>query len=440
MTVVPRVKWMQDILPPAHKYHTFLKKVFRHELRKNWFKRITTPLLENKALFYSALWEATDVIDHQLYRLADPKGKNMILKPESTIPVMRSYLENELYEAAQPVFLYYVEPHFRFEKPKKWRLRQFFQVWAEIIGEADPILDAQLIFIWYKILNKLWLEWDFKIKINSLWTPKERIKYIEELRSFYENKKQYLSEEGLKKLESDPLRLFDTIHEDEKILAQSAPKMLQYLKKDSRQHYAKVKEYLDILEVPYEEDTTLVRSLDYYNHTVWEFVDTSGRTHESFWWGGRYDGLSQKIGYEESIPWVGFAFGMERLAQSLYEKGIILRDKDKIDLYFIQLGDEAKKVVLPLSLEAREAWINVLVSLWTPSLKIQMKKAMKLDARYVVMVGVMEANSWVYQVRDMLEWTQEEVNKEDLIAYITDKIGNNSLDFYCPAKDLIVKE
>lgn len=439
MPLATRVKWMQDILPPAHKYHTFLKKVFRHELRKNGFKRITTPILESKVLFLSALWEWTDIVDKELYWLVDPKWKNLVLKPESTTPIMRAYIENGLVEDTQPVFLYYVEPHFRFDKPQRGKLRQFFQVWAEIIWEADPILDAQLIFIGYKILNKLGLEWDFKIKINSLGTPKDRIKYLEELTGFYENKKHLLTTDGLRKLEVNPLRLFDTKDEDEKILANEAPKITKSLKKDSREHYAKVKEYLDILWVPYEEDHTLVRGLDYYNHTVWEFIDTSWRSTDSFGWGGRYDWLSKKIGHEEDIPWVGFAFGMERLALSLYEKGILLRDKDKIDLYFIQLGDEAKKVVLPLSLEAREAGINVLVSLWTPSLKIQMKKAMKINARYVVMVGMMEASTGIYQVRDMVEWTQEEVKKDDLIAYITKKIGDNSLDFYCPAKDLIVK-
>lgn len=439
MTLTPRVKWMQDILPPAHKYHTFLKKVFRHELRKNGFKRVTTPILENKALFLSALWAGTDIIDNELYHLVDKKGKHLVLKPESTAPIMRAYIENNLVEDPQPVFLYYVEPHFRFDKPKKWKLRQFFQVWAEIIGESDPILDAQLIFISYKILNKLGLEGDFKIKINSLGTSKDRVKYLEELRGFYENKKHLLTPEGLIKLEHNPLQLFESKDEDERILSSQAPKITKYLKKESREHFAKVKEYLDILNVPYEEDPTLVRGLDYYNHTVWEFVDTSGRSHDSFGWGGRYDGLSKKLGHEEEIPAVGFAFGMERLAQSLYEKGILLRDKDKIDLYFIQLGDEAKKVVLPLSLEAREAGINVLVSLGTPSLKIQMKKATKLNARYVVMVGMMEASTGIYQVRDMVEGTQEEVKKEHLIEYITKKIGDNSLDFYCPAKDLIVK-
>lgn len=440
MSFPNKIRWTNDILPDTHKYHNFLKKVFRHELRKNWFRRITTPAFESVELFTQSIWENTEIIKNELYCFEDRKWKALALKPDSTASVLRSYLENNMIEDNQPVFLYYLEPHFRFDqKPWVWRYRQFFQIWWEIIWEADPILDAQLIYIWYKILNKIWLEWDFKIKINSLWVLKERLKYIEELNSFYENKKHLLSEESLELLETNPLRLLESKLEDEKILAWEAPKMVKFLKKDSKEHYTKVKEYLDLLWVPYVEDNTLIRWFDYYNHTVWEFEDISWRTCESFWWGWRYDWLSKKIGFQEDIPWVWFAFWMERLVEAMIEKWITLKNKDKIDLYFIQLWEEAKKAVLPLTLEARERWINTMASLWTPSLKIQMKKATKINARYVVMVWIMEAKNGIYQVRDMVEWTQEEVKKENLIDYIIWKIWSEKLDFYCPANDLILK-
>ncbi len=439
METPKKVRWMQDILPENHLYHTFLKKVFRHEFRKNWFKRISTPILEHKELFTWALWEWTDIIDKEMYCLTDRKGRELVLKPETTAPVMRAYIENDLQSEPQPVFLYYVEPHFRYDRPQKWRYRQHFQVWAEIIWESDPILDAQLIFIWYKVLNKIGLEWDFKVKINSIWTLKDRQKYIEELRSFYENKKHILSEDALIKLSKNPLRLLDTKLEDEIILADSAPKITKFLKKDSLEHYKKVKEYLDLLWVPYEEDHKLVRWLDYYTHTVWEFADATWRNQWSFGWWWRYDMLSKKLWHPDEIPAVGMWMWMERMVEALIDKWVILKDKDKIDLYFIQLWDEAKKIVLPLSLEAREAWINTLSSLWTPSLKAQMKKANRLNARYVVMVGIMEASSGIYQVRDMVAWTQEEVKKENLIEYIKSKVWENWLDFYCPAKDFMKK-
>lgn len=438
MTIPNKVRWMQDILPEIHLYHTFLKKVFRHELRKNWFKRITTPILEHKEIFSKTLWIWTDIIDKEMYNLIDKKGRELVLKPESTAPIMRAYIENDMQSEPQPVFLYYVEPHFRYDRPQKGRYRQHFQVWAEIIWESDPILDAQLIYIGYKILNKIWLSWEFKIKINSIWTQKDRQKYLEELISFYENKKHLLSENWIRKLETNPLRLLDTKIEDEIILAKESPKITSYLKKDSLKHYKQVKEYLDILWVPYEEDHCLVRWLDYYTHTVWEFVWNTDSNQWSFGWWWRYDVLSKKLWHDSEIPAVWFAMWMERLAEALIQKWIKLKDKDKIDLYFIQLWEEAKKIVLPLTLQAREAWINTLSSLWTPSLKTQMKKANRIKARYVVMVWIMEANSWIYQVRDMIEWTQEEVKKENLIEYIKQKVWESWLNFYCPARDLVI--
>lgn len=438
MEIPKKVRWMQDILPDEQLYTTFLKKVFRHEFRKNWFKRISTPVLEQKALFTSAIWAWTDVIDKEMYNLIDKKGRELVLKPESTAPIMRAYLENDLLSESQPVSLYYIEPHFRYDRPQKWRYRQFYQIWAEVIWELDPIIDAQLIYITYTTLNKIWLKWDFKVKLNSIWTLKDRQKYIEELTSFYENKKHLLSEDGLRKLESNPLRLLDTKVEDEKILAEQSPKITDFFKKDSKEHYKKVKEYLDLFWVPYEEDHKLVRWLDYYCHTVWEFVDDSGRSQDAFGWGWRYDALSAKIGHKKEIPAVWFAMWMERLVQALKDKEIKIKDKDKIDLYFIQLWDDAKKAVLPLTIQARESWVNTLASLWTPSLKVQMKKANKINAKFVVIVGIMEAKTWIYQVRDMENGTQEEVKREELIKYIISKIWNEKLDFYCPAKDLVM--
>jgi len=438
MELPSRVRWMQDISPEMHKYHTFLKKVFRHEFRKNWFRRITTPILEKKELFTRAIWEWTDIVDKEMYNLIDKKGRELVLKPESTAWIMRAYIDLDMQsEGIRPVYLYYIEPHFRYDRPQKWRFRQFFQIWAEIIGEKDPILDAELIYIGYTVLNKIWLAWDFKVKINSIWTEKERLKYKEELENFYSNKINVLCPDCQRRFNTNLLRLLDCKNEDCKILIWEAPKITKFLKKESKEHYVKVKEYLDILWVPYEEDHTLVRWLDYYSHTVWEFVDTSGRSQDSLWGWWRYDSLSKKIGHSEEIPAVWFAMWMERLTRALIDKNIQIKNKDKIDLYFMQLWDEAKKAVLPLTLKAREKWINTLASLWTPSIKAQMKKAHRIWARFVVIVWIMEAKTWKFQVRDMIEWTQEEVKKEDLISYIINKIWEESLDFYCPVKDLI---
>lgn len=275
------------------------------------------------------------------------------MKPESTPGVMRAYLEHML-EEPQPVYLYYIEPHFRYDRPQKGRYRQFHQIGAEIIGEVDPILDAKAIYIMAQTLDGLGLAGTYTIKINSLGVIKEREKYLIELASFFENKKHLLDETDIVRLEKNPLRLLDSKNPDVKELLKVAPKMTDFLKKDSLEFYTKVKEYLDILGVKYEEDHTLVRGLDYYSHTVWELVDGSGRTQDAFGGGGRYDGLAKSIGYKTEVPAVGFAFGAERLIEAMIERGVQLKNKDKIHLYIMQLGDEAKKLALPLNIEARK--------------------------------------------------------------------------------------
>ena len=266
---------------------------------------------------------------------------------------MRAYLEHML-EEPQPVYLYYIEPHFRYDRPQKGRYRQFHQVGAEIIGEEDPILDAKAIYIMKNIMDGLGLAGTYTIKINSLGVTKEREKYLEELKAFFEERKHLLDETDLGRLEKNPLRLLDSKNPDVQELLHIAPKMTDFLKKDSKEFYEKVKEYLTILEVPYVEDSTLVRGLDYYSHTVWEFVDGSGRTQDAFGGGGRYDGLAKSIGYKTEVPAVGFAFGAERLIETMMENGVKLRNKDKIHLYIMQLGDEAKRLALPLNIEARK--------------------------------------------------------------------------------------
>jgi len=436
--VPPRVRWMQDIWPEYHNYFTFFKKVFRHEFRINGFRRISTPVLEQKEVFTRTVGEGTDIVDKEMYTLTDKKGRELVMKPETTAGVMRAYIQDDMQSQPQPVYLYYVEPHFRYDRPQKGRYRQHHQFGAEVIGEEDPIIDAHLIYLGWKALNSAGLAWDFVIKINSIGLKKEREKYVDELASFYEDKKHLLSKDALHKLDINPLRLLDTKIEDEIILADAAPKITDFLKKKSLEHYTKVKEYLDLLGVPYQEDHKLVRGLDYYCHTVWEFIDSSGRSQNSFGGGGRYDGLAEAMGHPKPIPACGMGIGAERIIEAIMDKWIKIKNKDKIDLYFVQLGDEAKKVVLPISLEARERWINTMTSLGTPSLGAQLKKAHRIGAKYVVMVGMMEAKTGVFQVRNMEDGTQEEVKKDDIIEYIIDKVGVDVLNFYSPARDLVM--
>lgn len=438
MELPSRVRGMQDIFGEYQRYFTFLKKVARHEFRTNGFTRISTPILELKSLIVHSSGEGSDVVTKEMFDFTDKGGREVVMKPESTPGVMRAYLEHML-EEPQPVYLYYIEPHFRYDRPQKGRYRQFHQVGAEIIGEEDPILDAKAIYIMAQILDGIGLAGTYTIKINSLGIAKEREKYLIELQSFFENKKHLLDEIDLARLEKNPLRLLDSKNEDVKELLKVAPKMTDFLKKDSLEFYTKVKEYLDILGVPYVEDHTLVRGLDYYCHTVWEFVDGSGRTQDAFGGGGRYDALAKSLGWKTEVPAVGFAFGAERLIEAMMDTGVKLKNKDSIHLYFMQLGEEAKKLALPLNIEARKKGLNSLLSLGTPSIKVQLRKANRVGARFVAVIGIMEAKKWVCQLKDMDKWTQVEVPLSEVLDRVISEIGEDKLSFYHPTRDFIIE-
>jgi len=389
-----------DLLPDDHKYLTFLKKVFRHEFRKNWFRRIST-----------------DILEDGVFRSSAEKW------------IMKAYLNNNCVEEIQPIYYYYMD-HFLSNDIQDER------IWGEIIWEWDPILDAISIYIHFTILNVIWLKDTFKITINSIWNAKEKLKYSEELQNFYENKKHLLSDESLNLLEINPMLLLVSDNEDEMILAGQAPSMIKFLKKDSKAHYTKFKEYLDLLNIPYSEDHTLIPKNEYNTNSVWEFKNDEDCLICAW---ARYNSLAKDLWNPKDVQAAWFYADTKVIIKMLRDRDIKIKNKDKIDLFFVQLWDEAKNVVLPLSLQARDAGINTVVSLWTPSMKEQMLKANRSNAKYVVMVWIMEARSWTFQVRDTISGTQEEVNKDKLIEYIIDKIGDDKLDFYCPAKDLITE-
>lgn len=419
---------LKDIYPDDHIYLTFLKKVFRHQFRKSWFRRITPCHIEDLATFEKAYAWDQDLLSHLI-----KTDEWTVFSSDPSVSIMRSYIEHDMTEAIQPLYFYYMEKVFSKASEK----RELFNIWVEIIGEKDPILDSQIIFIAYTILQKIGLWDDLRLRVNTYGNEKEIIKYTEQIHDFYENKKHMLSPDALEKFEADPFSVFHSDDEDEQILAKSMLPITKFLKKDSKAHYASFKEYLDLLEVPYEEDHTLFLPENYYSHTMWTIEDAHWNILIKGW---RHDKLSERlIGEKVTHPACGFSLDAEALISLLKEKWISIRNKDKIDLYFAQLWDEAKKVILPLTLEARSAGINTMVSLGTPSIKEQMIKSQRIGAKFVVIVWIMEARSWVFQVRDIEAGTQEEVKKEELIEYIIGKIGKENLDFYAPERDLLTK-
>lgn len=436
MEVPQRVRGTQDWFGEQQRYYTFIKKVSRHIFRHFGFTRISTPMMEMRDLIVRSVGEHTDVVSKELYEFQDKKGRDLVLKPESTAGVMRAYLEN-FTQDPQPVYLYYVEPHFRYDRPQKGRYRQFHQIGAEIIGERDPVLDAENIHMAVKILSDCGLKGKFTTKINSLGNAKEREAYVTELQAFFRGKSHLLDEIDKARVESNPLRILDSKNPDVREILPFAPKLRDFMKKDSIAYYESTKEYLTILGIDFVEDVTLVRGLDYYSDIVFECVDNSGRTQDAYCGGGRYDDLATNLGSKNPVPAAGFAIGVERLIDSMVESGLTVLNKDTIDLYFIQVGEEAKKLALPLSIQARDMGLNILASFGSPSMKTQLKKANQLKAKYVAIIGIMEARRGVCQLKNMEKGIQKEVKLDELLDHMVEVIGEKNLDFYDPTKELI---
>lgn len=410
----------RDFLPAKHNFLNFLKKVYRHEFRKNGFKRISTKMLENKNFL-----EKTKAINNFILDNVD-----IDIRQKPYIWIMRSYLENNFSEEIQPIYFYFMESFFSKNNEK---IEENFLIWSEIIWEDDPILDAIQIYINYKILNKIWIE-NFSVRVNSTWIEKEKIKFKEELINFYDNKRNVLSPESQDLIDKNPILILKSKNEDEKILNENAPKFAQkFLKKETKEHFAKFKSYLELLEIPFIEDNSVVTNDENQTKTIWEFRTESGQIIAE---GYRHDAIAKNIWEAKEIPATGFWLYADKIVDILIENDFKIKNKDEIDLFFVGLGDDAKKVILPISIKAREAWINTVISLWTPSMKEQMLKAQKSGSKFVVMVGIMEAKNGIFQVRNQQDWSQCEVKKEDLIDYIIWKIWKENLDFYCPIEAL----
>lgn len=418
---------MLDMLPADHNYLTFLKKVFRHEFRKNGFRRISTPLIEEESLLRKVYPKLQN--QYGLYYFDGKSWEKFSLIPTETVWIMRAYIENEIYDELQPVYYYYMERTYRQNRSRK----EFYTIGGEVIGESDPIIDAQSVYMAHTIFQKIWLT-GLRLEINSYGSEKEMLKYKEELSAFYENKLHLLSDTTKEYIKDDILRVFESDDEDEKILAETSPDIHKFFKKDTKKDFSDFVSYLDNLNIDYTVNKILFFRENIYTGVTWRYIDENWHTVVS---GGRYDTLASKLGSVKHYPASGFHYDTLYIIESLKARNIAIKNKDQIDLYFVQLWDEAKRIVFPLSLEARARGINTQASLWTPSMKEQMLKAHRIGAKYVVLVGVMEARNGIFQVRNLEDGTQEEVKKEDIIDYIIEKIWADKLDFYEPSRDLL---
>lgn len=426
-------KGVHDILPRDQEYYTFIKKVVRHRCRQAGFRRITTPIFEFTEVFKRAIGDETDIVSKEMYTFQDKKGRSLTLKPESTAGVVRSYIQHGMQELPQPVELYYIEPHFRYDRPQKGRYRQFWQVGLEVLGVSDAALDAQVIQLADQINKDLGIDHIFTLQINNIGTAESRKEYMQVLQDYYVGKERSLCEDCKIRLGKNPMRLLDCKQEDCKILADLAPKMADYLDKESREFHEELKGYLDEMEIAYVENPKLVRGLDYYTKTVFEFWDKTSGAQNAIGGGGRYDGLVELLGGKPT-PAVGYACGIERMIANMKIEKVQVPSKDDIHVFVAQLGKEAKRKCLPLIQQMRNEGIKTMGALGEGAIRKQLSLADKFGAPYTVIMGITEVREGTAIIRNMAKGTQETVKLNQVIPALKKKLGEKSLDKYSPGE------
>lgn len=428
-------KGVHDILPADHEFYTFIKKVVRHRARQGGFRRISTPIFEFTEVFKRSIGDTSDIVSKEMYTFLDRKGRSLTLKPEGTAGVVRSYIQNNLNQLPQPLMLYYFEPHFRYDRPQKGRYRQFWQFGFEIIGESDAALDAQIIQLAYKVYEDLGINGLMCLQINTIGTPEARKKYMQVLQDYYAGKERSLCENCRSRLETNPMRLLDCKEEDCKILAHLAPVMKDYLDKESLDFHEELKGYLDEMGIKHEENPKLVRGLDYYAKTVFEFVEIEKgeASQNALGGGGRYDGLIELMGGQPT-PAVGMAAGVERIIASMKREKIRVPSKDDLHVFVAQLGNEAKRKCLPLIDKLREAGLKTMGALGKGSINIQLKIADKFKVPYTILIGITEVREGTAIIRNMEKGVQETVKMEKVVGRLVKLIGEKNLDRYSPGE------
>ena len=419
------LRGMHDILPKEEKYWKIIYRAAESLAEYFQFGRIETPLLEEANLFVRSVGRGTDIVEKEMYVFEDRDQTKVAMRPEATVSVARAYIGNGLWNAPQPVKVWYWGPMFRHDRPQAGRYREFFQVGFETIGAKDPATDAELILTAYNIYRDIGLP--VEIHINSIGTPEERERYVNELVSYYRTKRSYLCEDCRNRITKNPLRLLDCKEESCRPVKESAPQIVDWLTEESKSYFMKVLEYLEELAIPYILTPTLVRGLDYYTHTVFEIYPSFGEpgSQSALGGGGRYDLLVEDLGGRPT-PAAGVALGIERSVAALKqyaEENKVPPPETKYDIYFAQLGEDAKRRALRIINELRGTGIRIAFNFFKNSLKNQLEAANNLHVAYVIILGQKEVQDKTVIIRDMESGVQEIVDQKKLDVILQKKLG-----------------
>ena len=338
---------LDDVFPEDHAFFTFIKKVVRHRFRQAGFRRFSPPVFEETDLYERSLGKECDIFSRELYSFIDRQGRSYSLRPEITTSLVRAFIQHELDKGPLPVEWYYIEHCFRYERPTSRTKRQFWQFGAEILGESDSAIDAQIIFLGHQILQDLGLRPHSELKINTLGSPEDRQNFFEALENFYRGKERYLQPSSQEKLEQRRyLELLNPLDEDEKVLADMAPKLENYLGASAVESMEELTKYLDTFDIEYVVDPRLVRSLNYYNGLIFEFH--AQNTAEKLLVGGRYDGLMERLGGKD-LGGCGFAAGLERIMARMKKHHKAVPQKDELQVFWPPPVQSPRKKPSPTS-------------------------------------------------------------------------------------------
>ncbi len=414
-----KIKGTQDFFGEDALKIRYVEKVASNLITCFGFQEIQTPIFENTEVFIKNVGEESDVVSKEMYTFKDKSDRSITLRPEGTASVARAYLENKMYANNLPLTkLFYFGPMFRYERPQTGRYRQFHQFGVEVYGESSPMLDCDIILSAYSIFSKLGIK-NILLKINSIGNIESRKNYSKALRSYFSNNIDNMCEDCRRRINTNPMRILDCKVDKDNPILKNAPNIHDYLTDESKQYFDKVLSYLDQFSIPYEVDYNLVRGLDYYTDTVFEFIIQSDDELNglAMGGGGKYADMIQLMS-DKDIPGIGYAFGVERIIAIMNKQNIWHDLSYKVDAVIIGLDELSKLSGFHLAQELRMHDLNIEMDYNHTTMKQQFKLCDKLNPKYIIIIGEEERKSGIYQIKDTQTKQQVGVKKEEILSYL----------------------
>lgn len=411
---IQKPKGTQDLLPGTVEKWQFIENTARDVCRRFHYKEIRTPIFEHTELFQRGVGETTDIVEKEMYTFIDKGKRSISLRPEGTAGVVRAYVENKLYAEPDVTKLYYTGPMFRYEQPQAGRYRQFHQFGVEAFGSSDPSIDAEVIALGYTIYKELGIR-DVRVEINSVGNPASRAAYREQLLAFLLPIKDELCKDCQSRIDRNPLRVLDCKKDQHRF--EGVPELLDVLDDESKAYFEAVKSYLADINIPFAINPRLVRGLDYYTHTAFEYKAEGIGAIDTIGGGGRYNGLVGDIGGNDQ-PGIGFGIGLERTVLVLEAQGADIPGADPLQVYLIGMGEKAEKETAKLLYQLRQQGIVAEKDYLGRKMKAQMKSADRFQAKFVAILGDDELASGTISVKTMATGDQVTVPLSDFVNWI----------------------